>query len=67
MISPLNYHASQARIEHMRRQSAEFQSIEREEKPALRTRLATLLSSRSAGSRSTPSWRPGRAAAGEKA
>jgi hypothetical protein len=58
MISPLTYHASQARIDDLHRQSAELQKLERESKGSLRTRLSGLVESRRSKAGRAPAWQP---------
>ncbi len=64
MNSSLNYHASQARIDDMIRQSAQLQDVERQSK--IRARVTGLFASRSAKSRPEPALRPSSAPATHK-
>ena len=65
MNSSLNYHASQARIDDMIRQSAQLQGVERQSK--IRARVAGLFASRSPQSRPEPTLRPSSAPVTHKA
>lgn len=64
MISPLNYHASQARIEEMRRRSEPLQDVQREKNTG---RLRGLFASLTSKSRPAPAWRPSGTPAADKA